>query len=92
MAEATAEAPTIKLTRNQRYHLLNREERLRKQREKYNSDPEVIAKREEKERLRAEKEAEKLAKQQQKQTELQERTKIAAETKRIRKSKVQENS
>lgn len=99
MAEATAETPTITLTRNQRYHLLNREERLRKQREKYNSDPAVIARREEKERLKAVKEAERKAvkeaekeakkeeRRQQKQLELQEKIKIAAATKKVRKTK-----
>jgi len=94
----TEEDATQKMTRNQRYHLLNREARLQKKREQYNNDPEVIAKREEREHKRAEKEAEKAAmkaaekeaKRQQKQLELQEKIKIAAETKRVRgvKSKV----
>jgi hypothetical protein len=87
-----AEEDANKMTRNQRYHLLNRETRLQKKREQYNNDPQVIAKREERERLKAEKEAEKIAmkdaekeaKRQQKQLELQEKIKIAAETKRVR--------
>jgi hypothetical protein len=80
------------MTRNQRYHLLNRESRLQKKREQYNNDPEVIAKREERELKKIEKEAqkkiqkdaEKEAKRQQKQLELQEKIKLAAETKRVR--------
>jgi hypothetical protein len=85
----------IKLTRNQRYHLLNREERNRSHREQYNNNPDVIAKREEKalkkaEReaeRKAEKEAEKELKRQQKQLELKEKVKIALATKRPRKPK-----
>jgi hypothetical protein len=89
MAEEEA---TQKMTRNQRYHLLNRESRLQKQREQYNNDPEVIAKREKREKekeekeaqKKAQKEAEKEAKRQQKQLELQEKINLAAETKRVR--------
>ena len=86
-----------KMTRNQRYHLLNRETRLQKQRELYNNDPEIISKREERARIKAEKEAlkkaekeaEKEAKRQQKQLELQEKIKLAADTKRPRNPKSQ---
>ena len=96
MADDTQDA-TQTMTRNQRYHLLNRESRLQKKREQYNNDPVVIAKREEKQRLKAEKdaekkalkEAEKEAKRQQKQLELQDKIKLAAETKRLRISKKQ---
>jgi hypothetical protein len=93
MADTEGEQPTM--TRNQRYHLLNREERLRKLREQYNNNPDVIAKKAEKERKKAEKEAEKKAmkaaqkeaKRQQKQIELQDKIKLAAETKRKTKPK-----
>lgn len=76
-----------KLTRNQRYHLLNREVRLQKQHEKYINRPDVIAKREERERKKAEKEKEKEQKQIQRQAKLEEKIKLAAETKRVRKPK-----
>jgi hypothetical protein len=78
---------TTKLTRNQRYHLLNREVRLQKQHEKYINRPDVIAKREERERKKAEKEKEKIEKEIQRQIKLQEKIKLAAETKRVRKPK-----
>lgn len=88
------------LTRNQRYHLLNRETRLQKLREQYHKHPDTIAKKEERERKKAEKEAEKKAikeaekeaKRQQKQLELQEKIKLAAETKRSRTCKKQTDS
>lgn len=47
------------LTASARYYRLHAEERKAKSREKYNSDPEVIRKREEREKKRLEKEAEK---------------------------------
>ncbi len=50
------------MTRNQRYHALHREERIAKALEKYHNNPEVIAKKEERERKKAEREAEKEAK------------------------------
>jgi len=56
------EETTQKMTRNQRYHLLNRESRLQKQREQYNNNPDIILKRMERERIKAEKETEKIAK------------------------------
>jgi hypothetical protein len=91
------EHATQKMTRNQRYHLLNRESRLQRQRDQYNNDPNVIAKREERELKRAEKMAEKEAKKQaekeakrlQRQLDLQEKIKLATETKRVRNSKSQ---
>ena len=51
----------ITLTRHQRYHALNREKRISYQLERYYNNPDVIAKREERERKKAEKEAEKEA-------------------------------
>jgi hypothetical protein len=52
----------VKMPRHQRYYLLHREEKINKVKERYNNNPEVIAKREERERKKAEKEAEKEAK------------------------------
>jgi len=49
----------MKLTRNQRYYALHREEKLKKVKERYQNCPEFIAKREEQERKKTEKEAEK---------------------------------
>jgi len=51
----------IKLTRHQRYYALHRADKLSKENEKYNTNPEVIARREERERKKAEREAEKEA-------------------------------
>ena len=56
------EIQDVSMTRNQRYHALHREERLAKAAEKYKNNPEVIAKREERERKKAERDAEKAAK------------------------------
>ena len=58
MADDTQDA-TQTMPRHQRYYALHRDEKLAKDKERYNNKPEVIAKREEKERKRAEKEAEK---------------------------------
>ena len=44
-----------KMPRHQRYYALHREEKLAKLRENYNNNPAVIAKRKEKERIKAEK-------------------------------------
>jgi len=63
-----------KMSRNQRYHALHREERCAKRRERYYNSPEVIAKKEEHERKKIEKEllkkAEKEAKKAEKLAEL----------------------
>jgi hypothetical protein len=56
------ETQEVKLTRHQRYYALHRADKLSKENEKYNTNPEVIAKREERERKKAEKAAEKEAK------------------------------
>jgi hypothetical protein len=45
-----------KMTRNQRYHALNREQRCAKRMEIYYNSPEVIAKKEERERKKAQRE------------------------------------
>jgi hypothetical protein len=61
MADDTQDA-TQTMPRHQRYYALHREDKLAKDKERYNNKPEVIAKREERERKRIEKEAEKIAK------------------------------
>jgi hypothetical protein len=53
-----------KMTSEMRYYYRNREEKIAKDLSRYHNKPEVIAKREERERKRAEKEAEKEAKKQ----------------------------
>jgi hypothetical protein len=58
-----------KMTRNQRYHALNREQRCAKRMERYYNSPEVIAKKEERERSKAEKELAKRAEQEAKKAE-----------------------
>lgn len=74
-----------------RFYYLHREERKKKQLERYHNDPAVIAKREEKERKRAEKEAQKEAEKELKRMEreklVQERTAKALETRRKIKTK-----
>ena len=50
-------AGEIKITRKQRWYALHREEELARAREEYNSRPDVVAKREEKEKKKAEKDA-----------------------------------
>ena len=76
----------ITLTRHQRYHALNREKRISYQLERYYNNPDVIAKREERERKKAEKEAEKTAKQQEKKRKQDERTALALATKKVPKA------
>lgn len=49
---------TSTMNPKRRYYIIHREDELAKSKERYNSRPDVIAKREEKERKRAEKEAE----------------------------------
>jgi hypothetical protein len=87
------ETQEIKLSRHQRYHALNREKRISYQLERYYNNPEVIAKREERERKKAEREAEKAikkaaekeAKQQEKKRKQDERTALALATKKVHK-------
>ena len=55
---ATEESETVEtMTRYQIYHALNRAKRLEKAAERYHNDPAVLAKRAEREKLKAEKEA-----------------------------------
>jgi len=94
MAEPIAEPTNESLTRHQRYHALNREKRIAYQMERYNNNPEVIARRAEREALQqktkeerlALKEAEKELKRIEKERKQQERTALALATKKIQKS------
>lgn len=72
----------VKLTRNQRYYALHREEKLNKVKERYQNSTEFIAKKEEQERKKAEKEAEKEAKRIEKERIRQEKLALALTTKR----------
>jgi hypothetical protein len=80
------ETQEIKLSRHQRYHALNREKRISYQLERYYSNPDVIAKREERERKKAEREADKEAKRQEKKKLQEERTALALATKKVPKT------
>jgi len=71
-----------KMTRNQRYHALNREARCAKRMEIYHNSPEVIAKREEHARKKAERELAKKAEKEAKEAK-------KAEIERIRQEKLQ---
>jgi len=78
----TDEIKTPTITASTRYSVLHREKILQAKKEKYNSNPTVIAKREERERRRQEKEAEKETKRLEKEHIRQQRIKYAEETKR----------
>ncbi len=86
---------TQKMTPDMRYYYRNREETIAKKLARYHSKPEVIAKREERERKRAEKEAEKEAQKQlekeakriEKEKKRQEKQALAEATKRRFKQK-----
>jgi hypothetical protein len=69
------------MNKHQRYYALHREQKL----SKYHSDPDVIAKREERARKKAEKEAEKTVKQAEKERKRQETLQLALATKKINK-------
>lgn len=69
------------MNKNQRYYILHREECNAQRLARYHNSPAVIAKREEKERLRAEKEAAKQAEKQAKKEALNLRKKIEREEK-----------
>ncbi len=81
MAEESQE-DAHKMTPEMRYYYRNREERIHKVKEKYNNNPEVIAKRKERENKKVEKEAEKEAKRIEKERIRQEKLLSAESTKR----------
>lgn len=83
-----AVAPT--LTRGARYYRIHREERLEKNKARYASDPKVIAKREERERIRAEREAAKEAAKAERERKRQEKITLAQQTSRLARYRVGE--
>ncbi len=81
------ENTTQMMTPEMRYYYRNREEKLAKDLARYHSNPEVIVKREERERKRIEKEAEKEAKRLEKERIRQEKLALAETSKRKLKEK-----
>jgi hypothetical protein len=81
MADEDAQKMTPEMPRHQRYYALHRDEKLARDKERYNNNPEVIAKREERERKKAEQEAEKEAKRIEKERLRQEKLALAIATK-----------
>ena len=73
-----------KITPSMRYYLLHKDEKNAKALARYHSKPDVIAKKEERERKKAEKEAEKEVQKKVREKKRQERIQLAMETKRIR--------
>ena len=80
------------MTPSQRYYQLHRDEQLAKKKQEYDTNPEVITRRAERERMRAEREAEKLLKQIEKENKLQEKIKqaIATSQKKIKMASVED--
>lgn len=89
----------VKMTKEQRYYALHRDEYLTKKKEAYDNRPDVIAKRAEREAKKAEKEAAnaaakeaaKAAKQAEKDKKIQERIALAEQTKRKLKKGSEQN-
>jgi hypothetical protein len=85
----------ITLTSEMRYYYRNRDIKIAKDLARYHNNPNVIAKKEERERKKAEKvaekEAEKEAKRIEKERIRQEKLELAEATKRVFKSKPNEN-
>jgi hypothetical protein len=90
-----ADEDANKMTPATRYYRLHRDEQLAKKKEEYNNSPEIIAKREERERKKAEKEAQREAQKEaerelkriEKERILQEKIALAKATKRQFKEK-----
>jgi septin family protein len=70
-----------KMPRHQRYYALHRDEKLARDKERYNSNPEIVAKREERERKKVAKEAETELKRLEKERIRQEKLAFALATK-----------
>ena len=85
---ATEESETSDtITAAARFYRLHREEQLAIKKEAYNSRPDVVKKREERERKRVERETAHAAKQEEREKKMQERIMIAEQTKRKFKEK-----
>lgn len=83
------DASGIKMSRDARYYRLNRDARIQKAKDAYHSRPDVIAKREDREKRKVEKEAELQKKKEERERKRIELAALAAATKR--KLKTQEN-
>jgi hypothetical protein len=79
--DSPSEVPSVKITKDSRYYQLHAEERKRK----YHTNPEVIRKREEREKRKAEKEAEKEAARAERQHIKEEKIKLAIQTSKAKK-------
>lgn len=71
-----------KITTDMRYHYLHREERNKQRLERYHNDPNVIARRQERERKKAEREAILAAKRAEKERKIRELTIESEKTRR----------
>jgi len=78
------------MTRYQIYHALNRAKRLEKAAERYHNDPAVIAKRAERERLKAEKEAAKTAAKAVQDEQKKQQKQLAKELKQLKQQQATE--
>jgi hypothetical protein len=83
MNETETDKTIKKMTKEQRYYALHREQKIAKDLERYHNRPDIIAKREERERKKAEKEAEKTKKK------MEEKELKQQEKERIRQEKLQ---
>ena len=85
----------VKMTKEQRYYALHREQKNAKDLERYHNRPDIIAKREERQRKKEEKEAEKEAKktlkQQEKERIHQEKIQLALQSSHKYKKTVQQS-
>jgi hypothetical protein len=79
--EDTTQKMTPEMPRHQRYYALHRNEKLARDKERYNSNPEIVAKREERERKKAVREAEAELKRLEKERLRQEKLALALVTK-----------
>ena len=79
--EDTTQKMTPEMPRHQRYYALHRDEKLAREKERYDKNPEIIVKREQREKKKAEKEAEKEAKRIEKEMIRQEKLALAIATK-----------
>ena len=76
------------MTPSARYYLLHRDEKNAKALERYHTNPDVIAKKMEREHKKAEKEAEKKAKVAEREKKQQERIQLAMETQKKKSTSV----
>jgi len=82
MAEETNQQIVPTLTKYQRYYALHKKEKNAKTLERYHNRPDIIAKREERERKKAEKDAEKEVKRIEREKRQQERLALAIATRK----------